>query len=91
MDPSCWRLGRTFGHFAAFLPPMVQFLHPLLHMPLYRCIFHGFWDPRGYPNILSAARRSTSGAVVKLHVAPLGDALAWVSARFAISEACEAV
>ncbi len=33
---------------------------------------------------------ATSGGEVKLHVAPLGGALAWVSARSAISEACTA-
>ena len=69
-------LGALLVHFGALLPPLVQFLHPLLHMPLHRCIFHGFWGPSGTPNEKSAAGRRPSGCVVKLHVAPLGDALA---------------
>ena len=54
-------LGALLVHFGALLPPLMHFLHPLLHMPLHRCIFHGFWGPSGTPNEKSAATRRPSG------------------------------
>ena len=50
-----------------------------------------FGVPGGSPIFCRQLGGAPSGIQVKLHVAPLGDALAWVSARFAISETCEAV
>ena len=84
-------LGVTLAHFCAPLAHFgPSFAAPFAEAPA-QVHFHGFCIPRGVQNVLSAAKAQTSGREVKLHFAPLGDALAWVLATFAICEAGEAV
>ena len=84
-------LGVPWGTFTHLWRTLGHLLRTLLHMLLHRCIFHGFGIPRVPQNVRRRHGRSPSGDMVILHLAPLGEALAWVLATFAICEAGEAL
>ena len=84
-------LGSHWSTFAHLWRTSGHLLTPLLHSLLHRCIFMHFGVPRGTQNPRRRLGRGTSGGEVILHLAPLGEALAWVLATFAIYEASEAL
>ena len=80
-------LGSLWPTFAHLWRTLDHLLTPLLHSLLHRCIFMHFGIPRVSRMSCWRLRRGTSGIEVILHLAPLGEALAWVLATFAIYEA----
>ena len=95
--PICRHFGSILAPLGTLGPPKVRFFvfrgdpaRTFAHTARAGAILSEFGCPRGAPKLVGGTSGATSGDMVKLHVAPLGGALAWVSAHSAISEACTA-
>ena len=89
--------GSIWAPFGTLGPPKVRFFafrgalaRTFAHTARAGAILSEFGRPRGDPKFVGGTSADFSGRDLKLHLAPLRGALAWVSARSAISEACTA-